>query len=62
MDVNTAETASPEGGDWKQVTITVDSSESNGRYDFQLFKTSKSVSFVTWKALEDCVKFDDGID
>ncbi len=62
VDVTSAANAPEEGENWKKVTITVDSSTSNGRYDFQLFKANNSVSSLTWKALEDCVKFDDGID
>ena len=62
VDITSADEAPEEGANWKKVTIEVDSSKSNGRYDFQLFKANSTVSFSTWNALEDCVKFDDGID
>lgn len=62
INVNNDATDSPEGVSWKEVTIPIDSSTSNGRYDFQLFKVNSTVSFSSWADLENSVKFDDGID
>ena len=59
-------------GLWKTVTIELNSETSQGRYDFQLFKTTgfKNVPAnpgdtpdpVTWTQLSNWVEFDDGID
>lgn len=47
---------------WKQVTVTLNTTASSGRYAFQVFKTSSfSTSVTSWDALNACIEFDDGI-
>ena len=47
---------------WKQVTVTLNTTESSGRYAFQVFKTSSfSTSVTSWDALNACIEFDDGM-
>ena len=61
-DVASATTEQRGEDTWKTVTIHLDSETSGGRYDFQIFKTGKNVSFDSWSDIESCVEFDDGID
>ena len=45
---------------WKEITFSLDSTTSSGRYSFQVFKVNGQIP-ATWNALKGYIEFDDGI-